>query len=99
MEVIFNNLQDNIVYHSNIFNYDKQFLMNLLKFNIKLDFSDYAQVKNTQDIPNIMKFLKSPSKEQVELMTFAVDNEYNRIPEDSEDDNIKKKNSRIKTSN
>ena len=91
MEVIFNNLQDNIVYHSNIFNYDKQFLMNLLKFNIKLDFSDYAQVKNTQDIPNIIKFLKSPSKEQVELMTFAVDNEYNRIPEDSEDDNIKKK--------
>ena len=91
MEVIFNNLQDNIVYHSNIFNYDKQFLMNLLKFNIKLDFSDYSQVKNTQDIPNIIKFLKSPSKEQVELMTFAVDNEYNRIPEDSEDDNIKKK--------
>ena len=93
MEVIFNNLQDNIVYHSNIFNYDKQFLMNLLKYQIKLDFSEYAQVKNAQaqDIGNIINFLKLSSKEQVELMTYAVYHEFERIPGDIDEEEWKKK--------
>ena len=60
----FNNLQDNIVYHSNIFNYDKQFLMNLLKIKIRLDFAEYFQVKNSpqKDKDPIMEFFKKPSK-------------------------------------
>ena len=56
-EVLFNNLQDDIVYHANIFNYDKQFLMNLLKFNIKLDFAEYSQAKG-QDLKPTIEFLK-----------------------------------------
>jgi hypothetical protein len=82
MEIAFNNLQDNIVYHSNIFNYDKQFLMNLLKFGIKLNFAEYAKVKNIQekDITQISNYLRLKAKDQVELMTYAVYSEYNRFP-------------------
>ena len=93
MEILFSNLQDNIVYHSNIFNYDKQFLMNLLRFGIKLNFSDYAKEKNIQekDFSQISTYLKLKAKDQVELMTYAVYNEYNRLPEDEQQDIVQKK--------
>ena len=93
MEIPFYNLQDNIVYHSNIFNYDKQFLMNLLKFGIKLNFSDYSKDKKIQDkdLIQISNYLKLRAKDQVELMTYAVYSEYNRFPEDEEADEIQKK--------
>ena len=89
----FNNLQDNIVYHSNIFNYDKQFLMNLLKTKIRLDFAEYFQVKNTQpkDKEPIMEYFKKPSKEQVELMTYATYKEYDQVPEDIDQEIVQKK--------
>ena len=93
MEIVFNNLQDNIVYHSNIFNYDKQFLMNPLKFGIKLNFAEYAKVKNIQekDITQISNYLRLKAKDQVELMTYAVYSEYNRFPEDEQQEVIQKK--------
>ena len=92
-EIQFNNLQDNIVYHSNIFNYDKQFLMNLLQFGIKLNFTEYFKVKNIQDkdINPIINYLKMKAKDQVELMTYAVYNEYNRLPEDINAEVLQKK--------
>ena len=92
MEVVFNNLQDNIVYHSNIFNYDKQFLMSLLKFGVKLNFSEFAQEKKTapNDIAQVINYLKSKAKDQVESMTFAVCNEYGNVPEDLDPDVLQK---------
>ena len=93
MEIQFNNLQDNIVYHSNIFNYDKQFLMNLLKFKIKLNFAEYILDKKVQekDISQIMNYLKLRAKDQVELMTFAVYHEYENLPEDLDQEVLQKK--------
>ena len=93
MEILFSNLQDNIVYHSNIINNDKQFLMNLLRFGIKLNFSEYAKEKNIQekDFSQISTYLKLKAKDQVELMTYAVYNEYNRLPEDEQQDIVQKK--------
>ena len=85
MQVVpFNNLQDDIVYHANIFNYDKKFLTTLLNTGIRIDFSDYAQEKNVkvEDMTPVMEFLKSKSKNQVALMTLAVDHEYRRISDD-----------------
>ena len=89
-EVLFNNLQDDIVYHANIFNYDKQFLMNLLKFNIKLDFAEYSQAKG-QDLKPTIEFLKKKSRDQVDLMTYAVYNEFNQLPEDLDPELVQKK--------
>ena len=92
MQVVnFNNLQDDIVYHSNIFNYDKKFLNTLIQNNIKINFKDYAQDKNVkpEDITNAIEFLNKKAKEQVELMTIAVDHEYGRLPDD--DPEIQKK--------
>ena len=89
-EVSFNNLQDDIVYHSNIFNYDKQFLMNLLKFNIKLDFTEFSQVKN-KDMKPVTEFLNKKSKDQVELMNYAVYNEYGQLPEELDPETTQKK--------
>ena len=90
--VYFNNLQDDIVYHANIFNYDKKFLNNLIKTNIKIDFSEYSQENNVKsdDISLVMDFLKSKSKNQVELMSIAVDREYGRLSEDEPDLQSKK---------
>ena len=89
-EVSFNNLQDDIVYHSNIFNYDKQFLMNLLNTNIKLDFTEFSQVKN-KDMKSVTEFLNKKSKDQVELMNYAVYNEYGQLPEELDPEIIQKK--------
>ena len=86
MEVVFNNLQDNIVYHSNIFNYDKHFLMSLLKSGVKINFSEYAQEKKVKpdEISQVVSYLKQKAKDQVELMTYAVYKEYGNLPEDIE---------------
>ena len=90
MEIQFSNLQDNIVYHANIFNYDKQFLMNLLKIGIKLDFTEYAQVNNIQEIEEIKQFFKLKSKAQAEQMTNAYMVEYKKIDEEMENEEDKK---------
>ena len=92
MEVIFNNLQDNIVYHSNIFNYDKQFLMALINRGVKVNFSEYITVQNKQskEIAQVLNYLRLKAKEQVDLMTYAVYNEFNTLPEDI-DEEIKQK--------
>ena len=85
MQVVhFKNLQDDIVYHANIFNYDKKFLTTLLKTGIKINFNDYAVEKKIkpEDISLVMEFLKSKAKDQVELMTIAFEHEYGRLPED-----------------
>ena len=95
MEVIeFNNLQDNIVYHSNIFNYDKQFLMNLLKTKIKLDFSEYYQLKNTQgkDRTSVSDYFQKSSKEQVELMAYTAYKEFEIHQDDLEQEPENEKN-------
>lgn len=99
MEVIeFNNLQDNIVYHSNIFNYDKQFLMNLLKTKIKLDFSEYYQLKNTQgkDRTSVSDYFQKSSKEQVELMAYTAYKEFEIHQDDLEPEPENEKNKRDK---
>ena len=92
MEVVFNNLQDNIVYHSNIFNYDKQFLMSLLKFGIKINFSEYTQEKKVKEdeLSQVINYLKSKAKDQGKLMTYAVYNEYSNFPEDLEPEELQK---------
>ena len=89
--VEFNNLQDDIVYHANIFNYDKKFLSDILKYGLKIDFSQYRVEKNVkkEDLTLVNEFLKMKAKDQVELMTIAVDHEYGRLPE--EDAEMKKK--------
>ena len=99
MEVIeFNNLQDNIVYHSNIFNYDKQFLMTLLKTKIKLDFAEYFQVKNIQqkDRTSISDYFQKSSKEQVELMAYTAYKEFEIHQDDLEPEPENEKNKRDK---
>ena len=99
MEVIeFNNLQDNIVYHANIFNYDKQFLMNLLKTKIKLDFSEYYQLKNTQgkDRTSVSDYFQKSSKEQVELMAYTAYKEFEIHQDDLEPEPENEKNKRDK---
>ena len=95
--VYFNNLQDDIVYHANIFNYDKKFLNTLISSNIKIDFSDYSQENNVKsdDVALVMDFLKSKSKSQVELMTIAVDREYGRLSED--DPELQSKKQQLKS--
>ena len=97
--VYFNNLQDDIVYHSNIFNYDKQFLSKLIKTRIKLNFTEYAQEKNLkqEELELITKFLKTKAKDQVELLTTALDHEYNRLPQDDEETQKKVQNSKAAT--
>ena len=82
--VQFNNLQDDIVYHANIFNYDKKFLSDLLRYGLKIDFSQYLKEKKVkpEDINLVIDFLKTKAKDQVELMTIAVDHEYGRLTEE-----------------
>jgi hypothetical protein len=99
MEVIeFYNLQDNIVYHANIFNYDKQFLMNLLKTKIRLDFSEYYQLKNTQgkDRTSVSDYFQKSSKEQVELMAYTAYKEFEIHQDDLEPEPENEKNKRDK---
>ena len=93
MEIQFKNLQDNIVFHANIFNYDKQFLMTLLKCTIKLNFEEFAKVKNMKekDISTISSFFKLKAKDQVELMTYATYSEYNKISENENQEEVQKK--------
>ena len=64
MEIIFSNLQDDLVYHANIFNYDKTFFNELCSKNLKLDFSNFS-LQNQEDVPVVIQFLKQKSKEQV----------------------------------
>ena len=97
MEVAFNNIQDNIVYHANIFNYDKQFLMNLLRFGIKLDFTEYANEKNIQDMQPIINYLKLKSKDQAQLMTYAYDNEFRQLEEEEVEQDEQQKKAQIKS--
>ena len=93
MEVIFNNLQDNIVYHSNIFNYDKQFLMTLINRGVKVNFSEYISFQNKQskELAQVLNYLRLKSKDQVELMTYAVYAEYETLPQDIDKDIVTKK--------
>ena len=64
MEIIFSNLQDNLVYHANIFNYDKNFFNELCSKNLKLDFSNFS-LQNQEDVPTVIQFMKLKSKEQI----------------------------------
>ena len=98
METIFNNLQDNIVYHSNIFNYDKQFLMTLINRGVKLNFSEYISAKNKQstEIAQVLNYLSLKAKEQVDLMTYAYYSEYDLLPQDLDEEIVKKKSPRFK---
>jgi hypothetical protein len=64
--------------------------MNLLKFNIKLDFTEFSQVKN-KDMKPVTEFLNKKSKDQVELMNYAVYNEYGQLPEELDPETIQKK--------
>ena len=72
MEVPFQNLQDNLIYHSNIFNYDKAYLMELRNRRIKLDFRLFNE-ENQEDLTSIISFLKMSSKDQItELSTLLL---------------------------
>ena len=96
-EIQFKNLQDDIVYHANIFNYDKKFLTQLLNKGIKINFSDYFAEKNKnkknannennekkekEDISFVINFFNSKAKDQVESLTIAVDHEYGKATDD-----------------
>jgi hypothetical protein len=94
MEIKFDNLQDNIIYHANIFNYDKHFLLSILNNNVRFNFSEYYkdQSKNNEkDWKQTFDYLNSKSKVQEELMTYAVYNEYNQLPDDIELNELQKK--------
>ena len=72
MEVPFHNLQDNLIYHSNIFNYDKAYLMELINRRIKIDFGPFS-IENQDDMVPIISFLKMSSKDQItELSTLLL---------------------------
>ena len=72
MEVPFHNLQDNLIYHSNIFNYDKAYLMELINRRIKIDFGPFS-IENQDDMVPIISFLKMSSKDQItELSTLIL---------------------------
>jgi hypothetical protein len=45
MDVLFNNILDNIIYRANIFNYDNNFLKDVLSKKLKIDFNSFAQGK------------------------------------------------------
>ena len=102
MEVIFHNIQDNIVFHSNIFNYDKQFLLVLLKTGVKINFSEYAQEKGVKadHISNVIDYLKLKSKDQLQLISYAAYKEckeYNNLLEDFDEDFGQKKSQELKS--
>ena len=102
MEAAFHNIQDNIVYHSNIFNYDKQFLLTLLKTGVKINFSEYAQGKNVKadHISNVIEYLKLKAKEQLQLIsyfTYKECKEYNNLLEDFEEDFGQRKAQELKS--
>ena len=102
MEAIFHNIQDNIVYHSNIFNYDKQFLLTLLKTGVKINFSEYAQGKNVKadHISNVIEYLKLKAKDQLQLIsyfTYKECKEYNNLLEDFEEDFGQRKAQELKS--
>lgn len=85
MEVTFNNLQDNLVYRANIFNYDKQFLSSLISRDIKINFTDLNTAENKQkEIPKAVTFLKYKSKKQIDLITYGYQREF-QSKEDKED--------------
>ena len=93
MEVPFHNLQDNLIYHANIFNYDKSYLMELINRRIKIDFSQFS-MENQDDIVPIISFLKMSSKDQIsELSTllYQISKEEERgmseIENDEEEEN------------
>ena len=82
MEIIFSNLQDDLVYHANIFNYDKTFFNELCSKNLKLDFSNFS-LQNQEDVPVVIQFLKQKSKEQVsQFDTLALEQEENMYNEE-----------------
>ena len=84
--------------NANIFNYDKQFLMNLLKTKIRLDFSEYYQLKNTQgkDRTSVSDYFQKSSKEQVELMAYTAYKEFEIHQDDLEPEPENEKNKRDK---
>lgn len=91
MEISFGNIQDNLVYHSNIFNYDKTLFSQVVNNGLKLNLSDYSanknsEIKSSEDYyPNI-KFLTSKSKEQISLLntlTFELEGNYAYIHKDN----------------
>ena len=99
MQVVeFNNIQDNLIYHANIFNYDKQFLIDLINIRLKLDFIDYPKEGQTreEEILNISEFLKLKSKEQIEKLNTILDEE-SGIIFDNENEPVKKNKEAIKT--
>ena len=77
MEIEFPNLQDNLVYHSNILNYDKTFFNEILSKKLKLNFSKYSLENNDDDYSNstsnnnayVINFFSLKSKEQIEKLT------------------------------
>lgn len=100
MEVTFNNLQDHLVYRSNIFNYDKQFLTSLISRDIKLNFADYSSDQGkSKEIPKVIGYLKSKSKKQIDLMTWAYRNEYSHPSEEEEEELDKKTREEVNEAN
>ena len=73
MEAVFNNLQDNLVFHANIFNYDKNLFTELVSKKLKMTFTDYRISKHdaldaNEELYPIIKFLQSRSTEQIGLL-------------------------------
>ena len=97
MQVEFNNIQDNLIYHANIFNYDKAFLLELISIRLKLDFIDYPKEGQTreEEIANISEFLKLKSKEQIEKLNTILDEE-SGIIFDNENEPVKKVKKQLK---
>ena len=68
--VEFSDLMNCIVYHANIFNYDKQFLTQLATKNIQFNFEAYNE-KNIDKMDDLYDFLtKYEPKDQIEYLTY-----------------------------
>jgi hypothetical protein len=72
--------------------------MNLLKTKIRLDFSEYYQLKNTQgkDRTSVSDYFQKSSKEQVELMAYTAYKEFEIHQDDLEPEPENEKNKRDK---
>ncbi|MCQ2816155.1 MAG: hypothetical protein MJ252_02705 [archaeon] len=90
MEAIFDNLQDNLVFHANIFNYDKNLFTELVSKKLKLTFTEYQISKHTalevdEELNSVIAFLTSKStiqNEQLRTLNYEIEGNLDYLHKD-----------------
>lgn len=72
MDIAFLDLQGDIIYHANIFNYDKKFFQQYIPKKKKLMFSLAKEEIQPEDIEKTVKFFKEKPKKQIENLITLV---------------------------